>query len=40
LVKLNGKLDERTRGKNVQNRRMATWLTEEEYEGFESQGQR
>ena len=23
------------RGKNVQNRRLATWLTEAEYEGFE-----
>ena len=24
------------RGQNVQNRRLATWLTEAEYEGFES----
>ena len=29
-------LDELKRGKNVQNRRLATWLTEEEYESFES----
>ena len=29
-------LDELRRGKNVQNRRFATWLTEEEYESFES----
>jgi hypothetical protein len=36
LVKLNEMLDELIRGKNVQNRRLATWLTEEEYESFES----
>ena len=36
LAKLNGMLDELTRGKNVQNRRLATWLTEDEYESFES----
>ena len=36
LVKLNGMLDELISGKNVQNRRLATWLTEEEYESFES----
>ena len=36
LAKLNLILDELTRGKNVQNRRLATWLTEEEYESFES----
>ena len=29
-------LDELKRGKNVQNRRLSTWLTEEEYESFES----
>ena len=29
-------LDELRRGENVQNRRLATWLTEVEYEGFES----
>jgi len=36
LAKLNGMLDELRRGENVQNRRLATWLTEVEYEGFES----
>ena len=36
LTKFNGILDELRRGKNVQNRRLATWLTEEEYESFES----
>ena len=35
LVKLNGMLDELKRGENVQNRRLGTWLTEEEYESFE-----
>ena len=34
LAKLNGMLDELRRGENVQNRRLATWLTEAEYEGF------
>ena len=34
LAKLNLMLDELIRGKNVQNRPLATWLTEEEYEGF------
>lgn len=29
-------LDELRRAENVQNRRLATWLTEEEYESFES----
>ena len=29
-------LDELRRGENVQNRRLATWLTEDEYESFES----
>ena len=36
LAKLNLMLDELIRGKNVQNRRLATCLTEEEYESFES----
>ena len=36
LAKLNGMLDELNRGKNVQNRRLATWLTEAEYESFKS----
>ena len=36
LVKLNGMLDELRLGENVQNRRLATWLTEDEYESFES----
>ena len=36
LAKLNAMLDELRRGENVQNRRLATWLTEVEYEGFES----
>ena len=31
LAKLNLMLDELRRGKNVQNRRLATWLTEKEY---------
>ena len=34
LAKLNGMLDELGRGKNVQNRRLGTWLTEAKYEGF------
>ena len=34
LAKLNGMLDKLRRGENVQNRRLATWLTEVEYEGF------
>ena len=29
-------LDELRRAANVQNRRLATWLTEDEYESFES----
>jgi hypothetical protein len=29
-------LDELRRAKNVQNRRLATWLTEDEYDRFES----
>ena len=37
LAKLNGILDELRLGENVQNRRLATWLTEAEYEGFESE---
>ena len=36
LAKPNAMLDELRRGKNVQNRRLATWLTEVKYEGFES----
>ena len=36
LAKLNAMLDELRRGENVQNRRLGTWLTEEEYESFES----
>ena len=36
LAKLNGMLDELRRGENVQNRRLATWLAEAKYEGFES----
>ena len=36
LAKLNVMLDELRRGENVQNRRLATWLTEDEYESFES----
>ena len=36
LAKLNGMLDELRCGENVQNRRLATWLTEVEYGGFES----
>ena len=36
LAKLYGMLDELRRGENVQNRRLATWLTEDEYESFES----
>ena len=36
LAKLNLMLDELKRGKNVQNRRLGTWLTEAEYEGFKS----
>ena len=36
LAKLNLMLDELRRGENEQNRRLATWLTETEYEGFKS----
>ena len=36
LAKLNAMRDELRRKKNVQNRQLATWLTEEEYESFES----
>ena len=36
LAQLIGMLDELRRGENVQNRRLAIWLTEVEYEGFES----
>ena len=36
LAKLNAMLDALRRAENVQNRRLATWLTEDEYESFES----
>ena len=36
LAKLNTMLDELMRGKNVQNRRLAIWLTEDEYRSFKS----
>ena len=36
LEKLNAMLEMLRREKNVQNRQLATWLTEEEYESFES----
>ena len=36
LEKLKGMLDQLRCGKNVQNRQLATWLTEEEYKIFES----
>ena len=36
LAKLNGMLDKFIGGKNVQNLRLSKWLTEEEYESFES----
>ena len=36
LAKLNAMLDALRRAENVQNRRLATWLTENEYERFES----
>ena len=39
MEKLNGILDELRRGENVQNRRLATWLTEEEYKGLLSDWQ-
>jgi len=34
LAKLNTMLDELRREKNVQNRQLSTWLTDEEYENF------
>ena len=37
LGKLNGILDQLTRGKNVQNRQLQTWLNEDEYERFEAE---
>ena len=37
LGKLKGILDQLTRGKNVQNRQLQTWLTEDEYESFEGE---
>ena len=36
LAKLNAMLDELKRGENVQNRQLATWLTEDEHYSFES----
>jgi len=36
LAKLNAILDALRRAENVENRRLATWLTEEEYQIFES----
>ena len=36
LAKLKAMIDELTREKNVQNPRLATWLTEDEYRRFES----
>tara|TARA_B100000787_G_C16061432_1_gene235738 strand:+ start:21 stop:221 length:201 start_codon:yes stop_codon:yes gene_type:complete len=36
LAKLNGMLDELRRGKNLQYRQLATWLTEQEYQSFKS----
>lgn len=36
LAKLNLMLDELRRGKNVKNRRLATWLTKKEFESFKS----
>ena len=36
LEKLNAMLVDVRCGENVQNRRLATWLTEDEYESFES----
>jgi len=36
LAKLNLVLDELRRGENVQNRQLQTWLSEDEYESFES----
>ena len=36
MAKLDRMLDELRRGANVQNLRLATWLTEVEYGGFES----
>lgn len=37
LVKLNELLASMTRGKNVQNRQLKRWLTDDEYEQFESE---
>ena len=36
LAKLYGMLDEFRRGENAQNRRLETWLTEDECESLES----
>ena len=35
LAQLNAMLDELRHGKNVRNRQLGTWLTEEKYESFE-----
>ena len=37
LVKLEGLLDRLIRKKNVQNRQLATWMTDDEYEIYESE---
>ena len=37
LAKLNAMLDQLRRRKNVQNRQLATWLTEDEYDCFEGE---
>tara|TARA_A100000164_G_C21655617_1_gene652440 strand:- start:485 stop:685 length:201 start_codon:yes stop_codon:yes gene_type:complete len=36
LAKLEGLLDRLIREKNVQNRQLATWMTDDEYESYES----
>ena len=37
LAKLEGLLDRLIREKNVQNRQLATWMTDDEYESYESE---
>ena len=37
LAKLEGLLDRLIRKKNVQNRQLATWMTDDEYESYESE---
>ena len=39
LAKLNKMLDQLRRGENVKHRRLATWLTEDKCESFESDGE-